>query len=105
MHIENYLFLYIVKSTSVDDDRASISLKAVNEYIDAVLNALKQVTDLRLLLNMDESGFGRRPENKKGDLVCTAKIAQFLLYGVLIQIIIIFLGFVALMQLAHGLDI
>lgn len=65
MHIENYLFLYIVKSTSVDDDRASISLKAVNEYIDAVLNALKQVTDLRLLLNMDESGFGRRPEYKK----------------------------------------
>lgn len=65
MHIENYLFLYIVKSTSVDDERASISLKAVNEYIDAVLNALKQVTDLRLLLNMDESGFGRRPEYKK----------------------------------------
>ena len=54
-----------IKAISVDDDRASLSLKSINEYIEAVLNALKLVTDLRLVLNMDKNSFGKRPEYKK----------------------------------------
>lgn len=54
-----------IKCDSVDENRGSISLAEVNEYIKAVNNALPLITDLRLLLNMDESGFGRRPDYKK----------------------------------------
>lgn len=54
-----------MKATSVDEDRGSLSLDAINEYIIAIVNALKLVTDLRLVLNMDESGFGKRPDYKK----------------------------------------
>lgn len=53
-----------MKATSVDEDRGNLSLDSINEYIKAIINALKLVTDLRLVLNMDESGFGRRPEYK-----------------------------------------
>ena len=53
------------KSTSVDDDRGSISINEVNAYIKAHLEALPLITDLRLFLNMDECGFGLRPEYKK----------------------------------------
>lgn len=54
-----------MKSASVDDQRSSLSLKAINQYINAALDALKKITDLRLLLNMDECGFSKRSQYKK----------------------------------------
>lgn len=54
-----------MKSTSVDDERSSLSLDAINQYINAVLDALTKITDLRLLLNMDECGFSKRSQYKK----------------------------------------
>lgn len=54
-----------VKTASVDEDRGNISIEKVNEYIDAVLDALPKIKDLRLVLNMDECGFGKRPDYKK----------------------------------------
>ena len=56
----------IEKNTaSVDDDRECLSLEKVDEYIKVVLKSLPLITDLRLVLNMDECGFGRRPDYKK----------------------------------------
>ena len=54
-----------MKATSVDENRGSLSLDAINKYIIDIINALKLVNDLRLVLNMDESGFGKRPDYKK----------------------------------------
>ncbi|KAK8890765.1 hypothetical protein M9Y10_035550 [Tritrichomonas musculus] len=57
-----------MKSASVENQRSSLSLKTINRYINAVLNALKKITDLRLLLNMDECRFSKRSQYLKGEL-------------------------------------
>lgn len=44
-----------MKATSVDDDRGNLFLETIKEYIKAIVIALKLVTDLRLVLNMDET--------------------------------------------------
>ena len=53
------------KCLSVDDERGSLDREQIERYIAAINEALKGVTDLRLVLNMDETGFGRRPEYGK----------------------------------------
>ena len=53
------------KCPSVDDDRGSLDREQIEEYIRNVNAALSEVTDLRLVLNMDETGFGRRPDYGK----------------------------------------
>ena len=49
-----------VKTASFEEDRGKISIEKVNEYIDAVLNALPNIKDLRIVLNMDQCGFGKK---------------------------------------------
>ena len=53
------------KCPSVDDDRGELSIEFIEKYINEVLSALKQITELRLLINMDEIGFGRLPHYGK----------------------------------------
>ena len=53
------------KCPSVDDERGSLSREQIEKYIIDINAALEKVTDLRLVLNMDETGFGRRPEYGK----------------------------------------
>lgn len=53
------------KCASADDDRGTISLEKINQYIKEIFEVLPLIKDLRLLINMDESGFGRRPDYKK----------------------------------------
>ena len=54
-----------MKCTSVDEERGNISPEKVKTYINDVINALKNITELRLFINMDECGFGRRTNYKK----------------------------------------
>ena len=70
----NYFLLFLArhddlfdkgKFTSVDEKRRNISLEKVDIYIRDIANALKQVKDLRLIINFDECGFGRRSNYKK----------------------------------------
>lgn len=53
------------KCNSVDEGRGNISLKKVDEYINLVLEILPKIKDLRLFINMDECGFGKRTNFKK----------------------------------------
>ena len=53
------------KCPSVDDERGSLSREQIEQYIIDINNALAGVTDLRLVLNMDETGFGKRPDYGK----------------------------------------
>ena len=53
------------KCTSVDEDRGNISPIKIYKYIDDIKNALQMVTEPRLLINMDECGFGKRCNYKK----------------------------------------
>ena len=53
------------KCPSVDSDRAELNREQIEKYIQEVNSALETVSDLRLLLNMDETGFGRRPDYGK----------------------------------------
>lgn len=53
------------KCPSVDDDRGELSIDLIEKYIEDVIDALKKIKDLRLLINMDEIGFGRRPHYGK----------------------------------------
>lgn len=47
------------KCPSIDDDRGELSIDLIEKYIKDVIDALKKVKDLRLLINIDEIGFGR----------------------------------------------
>ena len=49
----------------MDDDRGSLDREQIERYIEEINAAFVDVTDLRLVLNMDETGFGRRPEYGK----------------------------------------
>ena len=53
------------KCPSVDSDRAELNREQIEKYIQEVNSALETVSDLRLLLNIDETGFGRRPDYGK----------------------------------------
>ena len=43
------------KCLSVDDERGSLDREQIERYIAAINDALKGVTDLRLVFNMDET--------------------------------------------------
>ena len=49
----------------MDEERGNISAEEIEEYIKNVLEVLPQIVDLRLLLNMDECGFGKQTNYKK----------------------------------------
>ena len=53
------------KCASAEDDRGTISLEKINQYIKEILEVIPLIKNLRLLINMDESGFGQRPDYKK----------------------------------------
>ena len=53
------------KCASVDDDRGSLDRAEIENYIHEISEALIDITDLRLVLNMDETGFGKRPDYGK----------------------------------------
>ena len=53
------------KCASVDDDRGSLNREAIEEYMAANNDVLIGVTDLHLVLNIDETMFGKRPEYGK----------------------------------------
>lgn len=82
-----------MKSTSVDDERSSLSLDVINQYINTVLDALKKITDLRLLLNMDECGFSKRSQYKKRRACIFLKNVMYLHCGMQAIKYIIFLRF------------
>lgn len=62
-----------VKTCSVDDDRANIDLNEVKTYIETIDEVLTHHPNPLLFLNMDESGFGRRPEKGKRKSVIVSK--------------------------------
>ena len=57
----------------MDDDRANIDLEEVKRYIDQVERILSNDPNPLLVLNMDESGFGRRPKKGKRKNVIISK--------------------------------
>lgn len=62
-----------IKTCSVDDDRANIDLEEVKRYISQVERILSNNPNPLLVLNMDETGFGRRPEKGKRKNVIISK--------------------------------
>ena len=57
--------LKIRKCPSVDDERGNLEWDKFIVYFERIKSALPRLTDLRLLINMDESGFGTRPDKGK----------------------------------------
>ena len=53
------------KIPSLTDERGELEYAAFEVYFEQVINALERLVDLRLLINMDESGFGSRPDKGK----------------------------------------
>ena len=53
------------KCPSLDEERGDLEWETFEQYFAHVEEALRRLTDLRLLLNMDESGFGTRPDKGK----------------------------------------
>lgn len=79
-----------IKTCSVDDDRANIDLEEVNTYIETIEEVLSHDPNPLLFLNMDESGFGRRPEKGKrnstilaGKQRCVSYILSSMRFGCL----------------------
>ncbi len=64
------------KASAVDDDRANIDLDEVKRYIQQVEEVLVRNPNPYFLLNMDETGFGRRPEKGKRKSVLISKSCQ-----------------------------
>ncbi|OHT02588.1 hypothetical protein TRFO_06987 [Tritrichomonas foetus] len=54
-----------VKADSIDDSRSNISLDEVETYLTMINEMMKNPPDPLLLINFDETGFGRRPEKGK----------------------------------------
>ena len=53
------------KIPSLSQDRGELDYTVFVCYFDRIIAALKKLVDLRLLINMDESGFGSRPDKGK----------------------------------------
>lgn len=53
------------KIPSLTDERGELEYAAFEVYFEQVITALERLVDLRLLINMDESGFGSRPDKGK----------------------------------------
>lgn len=53
------------KIPSLTEDRGELDFAVFECYFSRVMKALEHLTDLRLLINMDESGFGSRPDKGK----------------------------------------
>lgn len=54
-----------VSASSIDDSRASIDLNEVERYIHEIEQVMNNPPIPQLLINFDETGFGRRPEKGK----------------------------------------
>ena len=57
--------LRISKCPCLDDDRGELDWSSFETYISMVHEALSSLSDMRLLINMDETGFGKRPDKGK----------------------------------------
>ena len=58
-------FIKKVKAACIDDSRASINPNEVQKYINAIEEMMKNPPNPHLLINFDETGFGRRPDKGK----------------------------------------
>ena len=54
-----------VSASSIDDERANISIEDVNRYFDQIGQMMKDPPHPFLLINYDEIGFGKRSEKGK----------------------------------------
>ena len=54
-----------IKAACLDDDRSSIDIKEVERYINEIEEMMKDPPNPYLLINFDETGFGKRPEKGK----------------------------------------
>ena len=78
-----------IKTSSVDEQGGNISINAINKYVDAVLNVLPKIKDLRLILNMTNVGLGNSRIIKKDEIAFFIKNVKFSQFGVLKQIMCI----------------
>ncbi|OHT08675.1 hypothetical protein TRFO_22767 [Tritrichomonas foetus] len=62
-----------VKCESLDESRSNLSIEAVESYISTIEEVMKSPPHPLLLLNFDETGFGRRPDKGKRKYVYTHK--------------------------------
>ena len=66
-----------VSASSIDDERANISIEDVNRYFDQIGQMMKDPPHPFLLINYDEIGFGKRSEKGKRKNVYIIKNAKF----------------------------
>ena len=66
-------FIKKVKAPCIDDARASIDIIEVENYIAAVEEMMQNPPNPYLLINFDETGFGRRPDKGKRKSVLVHK--------------------------------
>lgn len=66
-----------VTAESLEEERANISIESVNRYINEVEEMMLDPPNPFLLINLDEIGFGRRPQKGKRKSIYTFKECRF----------------------------